>query len=53
MDEPSTTSAVTYTLQITYQSGSGGGTYYVNRNVADSSGSPRFVSWMTLMEVSG
>ena len=53
MDAPSTTSAVTYTLQITYQSGSGGGTYYVNRNVADSSGSPRFVSWMTLMEVSG
>ena len=53
MDAPSTTSAVTYTLQITYQSGSGGGTYYVNRNVSDGSGSPRFVSWMTLMEVSG
>ena len=53
MDEPATTSTVTYTLQITYQSGSGGGTYYVNRNVSDGSGSPRFVSWMTLMEVSG
>ena len=53
MDAPATTSAVTYTLQITYQSGSGGGTYYVNRNVSDGSGSPRFVSWMTLMEVSG
>ena len=51
MDAPSTTSAVTYTLQITYQSGSGGGTYYINRNVADSSGSPRFLSWITLMEV--
>ena len=53
MDEPATTSAVTYTLQITYQSASGGGTYYLNRNVAEGSGSPRFVSWMTLMEVSG
>ena len=53
MDAPSTTSAVTYTLQITYQSASGGGTYYVNRNASDGSGSPRFVSWMTLMEVSG
>ena len=53
MDEPATTDAVTYTLQITYQSASGGGTYYLNRNVAEGSGSPRFVSWMTLMEVSG
>ena len=53
MDEPATTDAVTYTLQITYASASGGGTYYLNRNVADQSGSPRFVSWMTLMEVSG
>ena len=53
MDEPATTSTVTYTLQITYQSATAGGTYYVNRNVSDGSGSPRFVSWMTLMEVSG
>ena len=53
MDAPATTSAVTYTLQITYQSATAGGTYYVNRNVSDGSGSPRFVSWMTLMEVSG
>ena len=51
MDAPSTTSAVTYTLQITYQSGSGGGTYYINRNASDGSGSPRFLSWITLMEV--
>jgi hypothetical protein len=51
MDAPSTTSAVTYTLQITYQSGTGGGTYYINRNVSEGSGSPRFLSWITLMEV--
>ena len=51
MDAPSTTSAVTYTLQITYQSGSGGGTYYINRNASDGSGSPRFLSWITHMEV--
>ena len=53
MDAPSTTSAVTYTLQITYDSAGGSGTYYVNRNASDGSGGPRFVSWMTLMEVSG
>ena len=53
MDTPATTSAVTYTLQFTYDSATGSGTYYVNRNVSDGSGSPRFVSWMTLMEVSG
>ena len=51
MDTAGATAAITYTLQITYQSGSGGGTYYINRNVTDSSGSPRFLSWITLMEV--
>ena len=51
MDTAGSTSAITYTLQITYQSGTGGGTYYLNRNVAEGSGSPRFVSWITLMEV--
>ena len=51
LDSPSTTSAVTYTLQITYDSAGGSGTYYVNRNATDSSGGPRFVSWITLMEV--
>ena len=53
LDSPSTTSAVTYTLQITYDSAGGAGTYYVNRNASDGSGSPRFKSWMTLMEVAG
>ena len=53
MDEPATTSQVTYTLQITYDSAGASGTYYVNRNVSDGSGSPRYLSWMTLMEVSG
>jgi len=53
LDSPSTTSAVTYTLQITYDSAGGSGTYYVNRNATDSSGGPRFVSWITLMEVAG
>ena len=53
MDEPATTSEVTYTLQITYDSAGASGTYYVNRNVSDGSGSPRYLSWMTLMEVSG
>ena len=53
MDSPSTTSAVTYTLQITYDSAGGSGTYYVNRNESDGSGGPRFKSWMTLMEVAG
>ena len=55
MDEPATTSTITYTLQFTYDGTTGSGTYYVNRNVSDSdsSGVPRYVSWMTLMEVSG
>ena len=37
----------------TYYVSSFSGTYYVNRQVSDGSGGPRFVSWMTLMEVSG
>ena len=53
MDTPATTSAVTYTMQFTYDSATASGTYYVNRNVSDGSGGPRYVSWMTLMEVSG
>jgi len=55
MDVPSTTSAVTYTLQITYSFGYGAGTYYINRQVSDSDAgaNARFVSWMTLMEVTG
>ena len=53
MDEPATTSTVTYTMQFTYDATGGSGTYYVNRNASDGSGSPRFLSWMTLMEVSG
>ena len=53
MDAPSTTSAVTYTLQITYDLAGGAGTYYLNSNASDGSGGPRFVSWITLMEVVG
>jgi len=53
LDSPSTTSAVTYTLQITYDSAGGSGTYYLNSNASDGSGGPRFVSWITLMEVAG
>ena len=53
LDSPSTTSAVTYTLQITYDSAGGAGTYYLNSNASDGSGGPRFVSWITLMEVAG
>ena len=53
MDEPATTSAVTYTIQFTYDLATASGTYYVNSQVSDGSGGPRFVSWMTLMEVSG
>ena len=43
MDEPATTSTITYTLQFTYDGTTGSGTYYVNRNVSDSdsSGVPR------------
>ena len=53
MDETSTTREVPYTIQFTYDSATASGTYYVNRNVSDGSGGPRYVSWMTLMEVSG
>ena len=53
LDSPSTTSAVTYTIQITYDAAGGAGTYYLNRNVTDTDGAstPRYISWMTLMEV--
>ena len=55
LDTPATTSAVTYTMQISYYYGYGAGTYYLNRNASDSDANSngRFVSWMTLMEVSG
>ena len=54
LDSPATTSAVTYTVQITYEYAGGSGTYYLNRQVTDSDAGAngRFVSWMTLMEVS-
>ena len=55
LDSPSTTSAVTYTIQITYDSALGAGTYYLNRNATDteSTSTPRYISWITLMEVAG
>ena len=55
MDAPATTSDVTYTMQVSYYYGHGAGTYYLNRNVSDSDANAngRFLSWMTLMEVSG
>ena len=55
MDAPATTSAVTYTVQISYTFGYGAGTYYVNRQVTDTDAAAngRFLSWITLMEVSG
>ena len=55
LDSPATTSAVTYTIQITYDHAGGNGTYYLNRQVTDADGSAnaRFISWITLMEVSG
>ena len=53
LDSPATTSAVTYTLQITYANAGGSGTYYMNRQVSDADGAAngRYISWMTLMEV--
>ena len=53
-DTAGTTSAITYTLQFMYNSGtSSAGTYYLNRIVADSnsSGYPNFASWITATEV--
>ena len=54
-DAPSTTSAVTYTIQFTYENAGGSGTYYLNRQVTntDASGTGKYISWITLMEVSG
>ncbi len=55
LDSPSTTSAVTYTIQVTYDNAGGSGTYYLNRQVTDTDAAAngRFVSWITLMEVAG
>ena len=53
-DTAGTTSAITYTRQFMYNSGtSSAGTYYLNRIVADSnsSGYPNFASWITATEV--
>jgi hypothetical protein len=55
LDSPSTTSAVTYTIQFTYENAGGSATYYLNSQVSDSdaSANARYVSWITLMEVAG
>ena len=55
LDSPSTTSAVTYTVQFTYQNAAASGTFYLNREVSDSDAAAngRYVSWITLMEVAG
>ena len=54
VDSPSTTSAVTYTLQIAVRD-SGGKDWHTNRCVMsdDISGGSVGVSWITLMEVAG
>jgi len=51
-DAPSTTSAVTYRMQIYY---GGAATFYLNRQVSDTDASAnrRGMSWVTLMEVAG
>ena len=36
LDSPSTTSAVTYTVEFTYQNAAGNGTFYLNRSVNDN-----------------
>tara|TARA_R100000458_G_C8175783_1_gene174628 strand:+ start:40 stop:660 length:621 start_codon:yes stop_codon:yes gene_type:complete len=55
LDSPSTTSAVTYTVQFTYQNAAAAGTFYLNREVTDTdaSANSRYISWITLMEVAG
>ena len=55
LDSPSTTSAVTYTVQFTYQNAAAAGTFYLNREVTDTDAAAngRYVSWITLMEVAG
>lgn len=55
LDSPSTISPVTYTVQFTYQNAGGSGTFYLNRQVTDTDAAAtgRYVSWITLMEVSG
>ncbi len=55
LDSPSTTSAVTYMIQFTYENTASSGTYYLNSQVSDSDAAAngRYVSWITLMEVSG
>ena len=52
LDDPNTTSAVTYQVQIKNHEG-GTGTFYYNRTVRDDNAnhSERGVSWMTAMEV--
>ena len=54
LDSPSTTSAVTYTLQIAVRD-SGGKDWHTNRCVMsdDIAGSSVGVSWITLQEISG
>ena len=51
-DAPSTTSAVTYRMQIYY---GGAATWYLNRQTSDSDAAAnrRGMSWVTLMEVAG
>ena len=51
LDSPNTTSAVTYTIQIGNNEGTG--TYYYNRSVndADYSSRERGLSWITVQEV--
>ena len=53
LDSPSTTSAITYTLQV--RAATGSRTVYYNRNVNDGDynlSTERGLSWLTVMEVS-
>ena len=51
-DAPSTTSAVTYKMQVYYE---GAATWFLNRTVSDTdaAANKRGMSWVTLMEVAG
>ena len=53
LDSPSTTSAITYTLQLNCDDASK--TWYFNRSVVDTNGgnAERGISYITVMEVSG
>jgi len=54
-DAPNTTSSIIYKVGVRVGRGSGGGTYYLNRTVADTNGTnfERFVSSICVTEIKG